>query len=322
MSDITAGAPKAPKFTKKTKELGVERFNRVSQPVNIGLSLLFIVLALVCTVPFLFVIIISFSSNTSIQTIGYTFTPSEWSLDAYVHLWREKATIGTSFLISIFITVVGTVIGLFLNSTMGYVLSRRTFKWRRLFTTIIFIPMLFGGGLVASYLVNTQLLHLRNSVWALILPLSVSSFNIIILRTFFQTTVPDSIIESAKIDGAAQLRIFFTMVLPISLPALATVGLFLSFAFWNDWYMAMLYIQSTHTHLWPLQYVLYQIQKNLEFLSQNAQYMGAAGLGVNKLPAESARMAICVVIVLPIACSYPFFQRYFVSGLTIGSVKG
>ena len=297
------------------------KFNRVSPPANVLFSLLFIVLALVCVIPFIFVIIISISSDQSIQTNGYTFFPSAWSGGAYAYLWKLNGLIGQSFIISIVVTVVGTIIGLFLNGTMGYVLSRPTFKFRKLFTWIIFIPMLFGGGLTASYLVNTQLLMLRNTIWALILPLAVSSFNIIILRTFFQTTVPDSVIESAKIDGATQMRIFFTIVLPISLPALATIGLFLSFAYWNDWFSALIYIRSDHTSLYPLQYVLISIQQNLEFLTRNAQYIGAAG-GASRLPAESARMALVVIVVLPIACSYPFFQRYFVSGLTIGAVKG
>jgi putative aldouronate transport system permease protein len=221
----------------------------------------------------------------------------------------------------VFVTVAGTGIGLLLNATMGYVLSRPGFRLRRFYTMLIFIPMLFGGGMVASYMINTQMLMLRNTYWALLLPVAVSSFYIIILRTFFQTTVPDSLIESAKIDGALQTRIFFQIVLPISLPALATIGLFLSFRYWNEWFCAMLYIQSDHTQMYPLQYVLISLQRNFEFLTRNAQYMGADA-SVSRLPAEAMRMALVIVVVLPIACSYPFFQKYFISGLTIGAVKG
>lgn len=300
---------------------GYARFNRISMPANILYSALFIVLALLCVVPVVFVAIISLSSDESIQKIGYSFAPLQWSFQAYNYLWHQRDSVVQAFFVSIFITIAGTVLGLLFNATMGYVLSRPGFRLRRFYTMLIFIPMLFGGGLVASYMINTQLLMLRNTYWAMLLPAAVSSFYIIILRTFFQTTVPDSIIESAKIDGARQLRIFLQIVLPISLPALATIGLFLSFRYWNEWFSAMLYIQSDHTNMYPLQYVLISIQRNFEFLTRNAQYMGVDA-SISRLPAEAMRMALVIVVVLPIACSYPFFQKYFISGLTIGAVKG
>ncbi|MDI3312309.1 MAG: carbohydrate ABC transporter permease [Thermoanaerobacterium sp.] len=300
---------------------GITRFNRISTPVNILFSLIFISLALIAVIPVIFVIIISFSSAESIQRIGYSFFPQEWSIDAYVYLWNLRDVIGRSFLVSVGITIVGTVIGLFLNSTMGYVLSRKNFVLRNFFTKLIFIPMLFSGGLVSSYLINTQVLKLGNTYWALILPMAVSSFYIIVLRTFFQTTVPDSLIESAKIDGASQFTIYFKIVMPISLPALATIGLFLSFAYWNSWFLAMLYIQSTHQHMYPLQYVLMSIERNLQFLTQNSQFM-IPEEALRRLPAESVRMAIVVIVVVPITLAYPFFQKYFISGLTIGAIKG
>ncbi|MCM8900695.1 carbohydrate ABC transporter permease [Caldicoprobacter algeriensis] len=300
---------------------GITRFNRISTPVNILFSLIFISLALIAVIPVIFVIIISFSSAESIQRIGYSFFPQEWSIDAYVYLWNLRDVIGRSFLVSVGITIVGTVIGLFLNSTMGYVLSRKNFVLRNFFTKLIFIPMLFSGGLVSSYLINTQVLKLGNTYWALILPMAVSSFYIIVLRTFFQTTVPDSLIESAKIDGASQFTIYFKIVVPISLPALATIGLFLSFAYWNSWFLAMLYIQSTHQHMYPLQYVLMSIERNLQFLTQNSQFM-IPEEALRRLPAESVRMAIVVIVVVPITLAYPFFQKYFISGLTIGAIKG
>jgi putative aldouronate transport system permease protein len=300
---------------------GIERFNRISYPANILFNIVFLIVALSCVIPLIFVIIISLSSSTSIRAIGYSFTPQQWSLDAYGYLWEMRKYIGQAFLVSIGITVVGTLLGLFLNATMGYVLSRTGFVYRRFFTILIFVPMLFGGGMVSTYLINTQLLRLGNTYWALILPLTVSSFYIIVLRTFFQTTVPDSIIESAKIDGASQMLIFFRIVLPISLPALATVGLFLSFGYWNDWFTTMLYIQSDHAYMYPLQYVLVDIDQNIQNMIRNAQYM-MPGQSLANIPAESVRMAICVVVVVPITLSYPYFQKYFISGLTIGSVKG
>ena len=310
---------------KKVKEKkvleGLAKFNRVSMPVNILFSVIFIIAALCCVIPLIFVIIISFTDKTSIAAIGYSFVPQKWSFAAYEMLWDSKESILRAFGISIFITVVGTVLGLFLNASIGYVLSRKSFKFRKLYTWIVFIPMIFNGGMVSTYLVYTQLLGLRDNILVLILPLAVSSFNVIILRTFFTTTVPDSLIESGKIDGASQLRIFFQIVLPISLPALATIGLFLCFGYWNDWWNAVMYI--TDAKLYPLQYVLINIEKSMDFFTQNAAFIGYEAYELQqRLPQDGMRMALVVVIVLPIACAYPFFQKYFVSGLTIGAVKG
>lgn len=310
---------------KKVKEKkvleGLAKFNRVSKPVNVLFSIIFIIAALCCVIPLIFVIIISFTDKTSIAAIGYSFFPKKWTLSAYEMLWESRDSIIRAFGVSIFVTVVGTVLGLFLNATIGYVLSRRSFKFRKLYTWLVFIPMIFNGGMVSAYLIYTQFLGLRNNILVLILPLAVSSFNVIILRTFFQTTVPDSLIESGKIDGASQLRIFFQIVLPISLPALATIGLFLCFGYWNDWWNAFMYIDDKA--LFPLQYVLINIERSLEFFTQNAAFIGYEAYQLAALlPQDGMKMALVVVIVLPIACAYPFFQKYFVSGLTVGAVKG
>ena len=303
---------------------GMLRFNAIKPGTNAVYTLLFILLAVLCVIPVIFVIIISFSSEASIGKVGYSFVPAEWSTDAYDYVWhlrniRGVPTIILAFLTSIGITLVGTLIGLTLISTMGYVLSRRNFKLRGLYTTLIFIPMIFNGGLLSTYVVNVQLLSMKNTYWALIFPLACSSFYVIIMRTFFQTTVPDEIIESGKMDGASQLRIFVQLVLPISLPALATIALFLTFAYWNDWYQASLYIESNMHDMFPLQYVLVNIEKNIQYLANNDMAMSA---NTNVLPSETMRMAIVVIAVVPIMFSYPFFQKYFISGLTIGAVKG
>ncbi|MDI9469139.1 MAG: carbohydrate ABC transporter permease [Bacillota bacterium] len=297
------------------------RYNRIKPLTNAIFTIYFIVFAIVCVAPVIFTAIISVSAEESIRINGYSFTPSQFSMDAYNYLWTNREPISMAFFNSIFNTLVGVVLGLFLTSSMGYALSRKEYVLRRFFTLFIFIPMLFGGGLVASYLINTQLLMLKNTRWALILPLCVSSFNIVIMRTFFQTGTPDAILESAEIDGASQYRIYFGIVIPISKPVFATIGLFLTFAFWNDWFQASLYLSSDHFKLFPLQYVLVSIQKNLDFMVKNQQYLSTAG-GTANLPAESSRMAMVMVIVLPIAMAYPFFQKYFISGLTIGAVKG
>lgn len=303
------------------KEIGgFEKFNRVPKSVNTTISIIFILLSILCIIPVILVFMVSISSERSIQDFGYRFWPNEFSLKAYSFLYESKNSILRSFLVSIIVTVLGTFVGLFLNTTLGYALSRNTFKLKKLFTWIIFIPMLFSGGMIASYIVVSNMLNLKDTIWALILPSAVSSFNIIILRTFFQTTIPDSLIESAKLDGASQLRIFITIVLPISLPAIATIGLFLTFAYWNDWYNALLYIDDSR--LVPIQALLNKIQGEVEFLNQNISLLGvSASELLDKVPKETVRMAIVIVVVLPIACSYPFFQKYFISGLTIGAVK-
>ena len=299
---------------------GMSRFNRIRPLTNILGSLLFILIALMAVLPVVFVIIISFSSEASIAKNGYSFVPETFGVTAYKYMWNMRSLIGRAFLNSIGVTIAGTCLGLILTTTMGYALSRKSYKLRSFYTYFIFIPMLFSGGLVSTYVVNTQLLGLQNSYLGLILPLCCSSFYVIILRTFFTTTIPDSIIESGKLDGASQLRIFVQLVLPISLPAIATIGLFFTFAYWNDWYQALLYLRSTHTHLYPLQYVLVSIERSIEWMTKNAAYMSADS--VADMPSETMRMAVVVIIVAPIACSYPFFQKYFISGLTIGAVKG
>ena len=305
----------------KKKETGGEiRYMRVKPVTNVLFSLVFILLALVCFMPALLVLIVSFSAESSVVSKGYSYWPNAWSLESYRYLGRQIEYIGRAFLNSIGVTVVGTAMGLVLCSTMGYALSRPNYRLRKFFTWYIFIPMLFSGGLVASYMINAQILGLKNTYWALILPICCSSFYIIIMRTFFQTSVPDAIIESAKIDGARQIRIFVQIVLPISLPAVATIGLFYTFAYWNDWLIAKYYLNSNMQDLFPLQYVLISLESSIEFLSRNSQFMAPGE--ASKVPAETVRMAMVMIAVVPIACSYPFFQKYFISGLTIGAVKG
>ncbi|MDR1262802.1 MAG: carbohydrate ABC transporter permease [Oscillospiraceae bacterium] len=295
-------------------------FNKVGPIPNALISALFIALALGTLLPLVFVVVISFSSEASIVAKGYSFIPMEWSTAAYDYLLDTSNYIGRAFVNSIGITITGTLLGLMLISTLGYTISRPSFRLRGVYTAFIFIPMMFSGGLVSTYMVNTQVFGLKNTYLALILPGACSTWYAIIMRTFFQTTIPDSIIESGKIDGASQLRIFVRLVLPISLPVIATIGLFLTFAYWNAWYGAMLYLDSSHRDLYPLQYVLVSIQNSISFMARNEEYFTSE---ITKtIPTESSRMAIVTVVVLPIACSYPFFQRYFINGLTIGAVKG
>ena len=300
----------------------MNRLNRITPTTNFLFNLMFLILALVCFLPSIFIFIISITKNEVLRTEGYKLfvTAETVSLDAYTFLWGQKHIILNALVISVKVTAIGTVLGVMLTCLMGYVLSRKEHKLNGFLTMLVFIPMVFGGGLASSYVVNTQILGLRDNLWVLILPLAVSSFNVTIARTFFRTTVPDSIIESAKIDGASQWTVFFRIVLPISKPVLATIALFLAFGYWNDWYQSMLYINDTS--LKSLQATLDSMQKSLEYLTKNPS-AGMTSADLKKaMPEEAVRMAIAFVVAVPIACVYPFFQKYFISGLTVGAVKG
>lgn len=304
----------------KRETAKINKLNQIKLTTNLGFNLIMLLFALACFLPFIVVLLVSLTEESSITAYGYQLIPREYSLQAYKFLWKERGQIINAFLMSLVVTGIGTVAGVLLTSVLGYVMSRPNYKLKGFLTWMVFIPMIFNGGMVASYVINVQLLQFRNNVHALILPLMVGSFNVIICRTFFRITIPDSIVESASIDGAGQLRIYFSIVLPVSKPVLATMALFLSFGYWNDWFLSLLYISDSR--LYTLQFLLQQIVLNVEFLAKNPG-VGASLQGyIDSMPRESVRMAIAVLIVLPIALAYPFFQKYFISGLTIGAVKG
>ena len=308
-------------MAKQTND-NMNRLNRIKPVTNVLFNVLFVILALMCFLPIVFIFIISITDESVISLEGYQLyvTAETISGNAYTYLWSQRQTILRALLVSVEVTAIGTVLGVILTTLMGYTLSRREHKLNNFLTILIFIPMVFGGGLASSYVVNTQILGMKDTLWALILPLCVSSFNVTISRTFFRSTIPDSIIESAKIDGASQMTIFARIVLPISKPVLATIGLFLAFGYWNDWFQSALYIQKPA--LQSLQALLNSMQKNIEYLTQNPGAGMTAQDLKNAMPQEGVRMAIAFVVAVPIACVYPFFQKYFISGLTVGAVKG
>lgn len=293
--------------------------NQITKPTNVFFNVIFIILSMMCIFPLIFVFSISITSEDSIRTNGYQIIPQELSGAAYQFLWNERSMIFHALFMSVFVTILGTIIAVTLTTTMGYVISRRNYKMKPIYKWLVFIPMVFNGGMYAGYVVNANILNLRNTIWALILPLACSSFSVTICKTFFRTTVPDSIVESAKIDGAGQFRIFGQIVLPISKPVIATIGMFAAFGYWNDWVQASLYIGEKR--LRTLQAMLDNIQKNIEYLANNPYGGISMQQYKSSMPTESVRMAIAIIIIVPIALSYPFFQKYFISGLTIGSVK-
>lgn len=286
------------------KEESGQSLNQIKKSTNIVFNIIFLILAVMCVIPLLFVFSISITDEEALRTNGYQLIPSVLSGSAYKFLWNERGMILRAAFMSILVTIVGTIIAIALDTSMGYVVSRRNFKLKTLYTWLIFIPMVFNGGMLASYVVVNNILGLSNTIWALILPLACSSFSVTICRTFFRTTVPDSIIESAKIDGAGQFRIWSQIVMPISKPVIATIGMFAAFGYWNDWFQASLYIQDKN--LQTLQSLLNNIQKNIEYIANNPY--GGLSLQQYKsaMPTESVRMAIAIVIIVPIACTYPF----------------
>ena len=298
------------------------RLNSVSRGAEAVIYIILGLFSLCCIIPFIFVIIISFSAESSIRAIGYSFIPQAWSADAFRYAFQKLPQIWRSYFNSIFITVVGTVLSTFMCALYSYVLYRPDFKFRGFFNFFSFFTMIFGGGLVPTYIVCSQVLGLSENYAALIVPLLVNPFNIIIMRTFFKSSVPLELIEAATIDGSGEYNTLFRVVAPIAKPGVATIALLNALVFWNDWYLSLLYIKRNKI-LQPLQALLMELQNNAEYLNKMAAQMGTAAImEASRAPTQSLRMALVVMIVLPIACAYPFFQRYIVAGLTIGSVKG
>ena len=278
--------------------------------------------ALACIIPFIFVIIISFSSEQSIREIGYSFVPKAWSLNTYRYAFDKLPQIWRSFGNSIFITVVGTILSTVICAMYSYALYRPDFRYRNFFKMMSVFVMIFGGGLVPTYIVSKQVLHLSENYAALIVPLLVSPFNIIVMRTFFMSSVPMDLIEAATIDGSGEYNTLIRVVVPIAKPGIATIALLNALAYWNDWFQSMLYIRQNKI-LQPLQALLMELQNNVEYLNRMSGQLGTAAIQeAMRAPTQTLRMALVVLIVVPIACAYPFFQRYIVAGLTIGSVKG
>lgn len=294
-------------------------FHRLSPASNVILNLIAAVFAFLCVFPFLFVMILSFTDETTLARNGYRLIPEKLSLEAYKYIIQSGDALLRSYGVTIFVTVVGTLLSMVLITLYAYGISRKSFKYRRLFDFFAIFTMLFNGGMVPTYIVATQLLGLQNSIWALILPMTVNAFYIMIMRTFFATMVPGAIIESGKIDGAGELQIFVRLVLPLAVPGLATIALFSTLGYWNDWFHALLYIDDPNKV--PLQSMLMRIENSMDFMQINAAQMSLDPELLQSMPTDTARMAMVVLATGPIVLAYPFFQRYFVQGLTIGAVK-
>lgn len=276
-----------------------------------------ILLTLAAIVPFVLLIIASFTDNNVAITEGFSFFPSKWSTDAYQYIVNEKDTMLRAYGITIVVTLIGTTLGLLISVMLAYSLANSDLPGRNFMTFFVTLTMLFNGGLVPTYLIYTNVFHIKDTLAALIVPnLLMNGFNVILIRNYFATGVPTVLYEAARIDGASELYIFYRIALPLSKPILATVGLLMGIAYWNDWQNGLYYLNDTS--LYSIQNILNRINENISFLASNS----TSGVKISDLPTSTIRMAIAVIGILPIVCIYPFFQEYFVRGIAVGAVKG
>lgn len=285
---------------------------------SIILYVIFFLIVVACIYPLLLVIGISFTDESAISEYGFNIIPKEFSLDSYRYIITSKETILRAYGVTIFVTVVGMVMSTLVVALYAYPLSRKDFKYRKILTFVAFFTMLFSGGTVAWYMVSTGVLHLKNSIWAMILPYVMNAWHVIVMRSFYSMSIPGAIIEAAKIDGAGEIQTYFKLVMPLSLPGLATIALFSTLTYWNDWWLPMMFI--TDPQKYNLQFLLQSMISNIQMLSENSALMGSTNL-LSDVPKEGARMALCIIATGPILIVYPFFQKYFIQGLTVGSVK-
>lgn len=279
----------------------------------------FIAVSVLMIVPFILVISISLTSEAELTKNGYHFIPNSFDLTAYRYLFKVPAVFLRSYGITAAVTGIGTILSLLITSMIAYTVSRPDYPYRGLTSFYVFFTMLFSGGLVPYYILMTRYLHVKDTLWALILPGMLSAWNVIVLKGFF-AKIPMEIIESAKIDGAREWRIYFKIIIPLSTPGLATLGLLIAFGYWNEWFNALLFIENPN--LVPLQLLLVRMLNSMEVISQNLDKFGIQGLDISQFPTMSARMAMVVLAAGPMMVIFPFFQRYFVQGLTVGSLKG
>lgn len=304
-----------------TNHLGRVKHGRDVLALNIIAYTFCGLMALICLVPFLMILAGSFSSEAAILKNGFSLFPQDFSLEAYKTVFHEPMVVLRAYATTICLTIVGTLLGLALQTMTAYVLARKEFEWRNVFSFFFYFTTLFSGGLVPYYLLIRQTLHLADSYLALLLPLLFSVYNLLIMKSYI-LGIPESLIDAAKIDGCGEFRTLVQVVLPLIKPALATVGLFIALAYWNDWYNAMLYIKSEEKY--PLQYFLYQQINNIEGYKKLIANGTVSGAIVNSvsLPTQTLKMALTIVVTGPIVLAYPFVQKYFVQGITIGAVKG
>ena len=286
---------------------------------NIATAILGIIVA-ITLLPLILIVIASFSAESELIQNGYSYFPKALSLDAYYYMVKQGVTILRSYGVAIFVTVAGTVTGVILTTMLAYAISRKSFKYRNALAFFVFFTMLFNGGIVPSYIMWTRFFHIKNTMWALIIPnYLISAFNVILVKNYFNNSIPESLIESAKIDGAGELRIFVQIMFPLATPAIVTISLFSGLCYWNDWTNGLYYISNEK--FYTIQMLLMKIMNNIQALRANTN-SSLLGTGAVELPGTSIRMAMAVVGILPILIIYPFAQKHIIRGIVVGAVKG
>ena len=280
-----------------------------------------LILAIVCILPIILIIVASFTDETTLLANGYRFFPQKYGLEAYVYLLKQSVMMLRAYKISILVTVIGTLASLVLSTTFAYPLSRKDFKYRHIFSFLVFFTMLFSGGIVPSYMMWTKFFHIKDTIWALIIPsYLMNAFNILLIRNYYSNNIPDALVEAARIDGASEFLTFRRVIVPLSVPVIATVGLFTGLAYWNDWINGLYYINDPG--LYSIQNLLIRLMNNIQYLNSGAAAGIVSGGTTGALPSTSVRMAIAVVGVIPVVAAYPFLQKYLIRGTVIGAVKG
>ncbi|SCP98684.1 carbohydrate ABC transporter permease [Anaerobium acetethylicum] len=287
---------------------------------SLGANIILSIMSLLAIMPFLLLIIASFTDETVAMTDGYTYWPAKWSLAAYSYILSQAAMIGRAYLMTILVTIIGTGVGIVMTSMLAYMLSQKKLPGRKILNFFVVFTMLFNGGLVPTYIMYVKTFQVKNTIWGLIIPnLLMSAFLIMLVRNYFENSIPEELYEAARIDGASEFYNFFHIALPLSVPILATVGLMMGIAYWNDWQNGLYYLsKDAGSQYYTVQNILNNINDNIAFLASNA----SAGVNLADLPTTTVRMAIAVIGILPILMVYPFFQKYFSKGLTMGAVKG
>ena len=284
-------------------------------------SVVLLILAIVCILPIILIIVASFTDETTLLANGYRFFPQKYGLEAYVYLLKQSVMMLRAYKISILVTVIGTLASLVLSTTFAYPLSRKDFKYRNIFSFLVFFTMLFSGGIVPSYMMWTKFFHIKDTIWALIIPsYLMNAFNILLIRNYYSNNIPDALVEAARIDGASEFLTFRRVIVPLSVPVIATVGLFTGLAYWNDWINGLYYINDPG--LYSIQNLLIRLMNNIQYLNSGAAAGIVSGGTTGALPSTSVRMAIAVVGVIPVVAAYPFLQKYLIRGTVIGAVKG
>lgn len=279
-------------------------------------------LSALAVIPFVLMIVSSLTDNNTLVANGYSFWPEKWSLYAYEYIFNTGNSVLHAYGISIVLTIVGTLIALILTTMLSYVISRKGLPGRGVITFLVVFTMLFNGGLVPTYMVYAKIFNVKNTFMALLVPgLLMNGFNIMLMKSYFCTNIPDEILDAAYIDGATEFQAFYKVALPLAKPIVATIALFVGIAYWNDWMNGYIYI-TKNTDLYSVQNLLNRMMQNIQYLSQNRSNIQQAGVGLNAIPTASVRMAMATVGVLPILVVYPFVQKYFVKGITLGGVKG